>query len=43
MSQVGYVFLIDQEGRIRWKGVGYAQHHEMKSLLECSAQLSRLH
>ena len=40
--QVGYVFLVDQAGRIRWKGVGYAQHHEMKSLLECAVQLTRL-
>jgi hypothetical protein len=42
LPQVSYVFLVDQEGRIRWKGVGYAQHHEMKSLLECAAQLTRL-
>jgi hypothetical protein len=42
LPQVSYVFLVDQEGRIRWKGVGYAQHHEMKSLLECASQLTRL-
>jgi hypothetical protein len=40
--QVCYSFLVDQECRIRWKGVGYAQHYEMKFLLESSKQLSRV-
>lgn len=40
-THVGYVYLIDEEGRIRWASVGYADDgsKELESLRSCTAVL----
>eukprot|EP00292_Cryptomonas_paramecium_P000665 CAMPEP_0113688824 /NCGR_PEP_ID=MMETSP0038_2-20120614/16775_1 /TAXON_ID=2898 /ORGANISM="Cryptomonas paramecium" /LENGTH=215 /DNA_ID=CAMNT_0000609731 /DNA_START=79 /DNA_END=726 /DNA_ORIENTATION=- /assembly_acc=CAM_ASM_000170 len=39
---VAYILLVDQEGRVRWKGVGYAHPNELKTLFESTSDLARL-
>jgi len=36
---VALVLLVDPNGRVRWRGVGYVQAHEKKALLRCIADL----
>lgn len=36
---VGYVFLLDQNGRIRWRAHAPPTKQEITSLLDCSQQL----
>ena len=38
-SMIGYVFLLDREGRIRWKAHASPTEYEIESLLRCSQQL----
>ena len=38
-SMVGYVFLLDKEGRIRWKAHASPTQYELQALLRCSRQL----
>ena len=38
-SMIGYVFLLDKEGRIRWKAHASPTEHEIEALLRCSQQL----
>ena len=38
-SIVGYVFLLDQEGRIRWRAHASPTQQEIHTLLRCSGQL----
>ncbi|XP_057956043.1 uncharacterized protein LOC131149530 [Malania oleifera] len=35
----GYIFLLDQFGRIRWQGFGLATQEELSSLLSCTSLL----
>nr|GMD19033.1 mitochondrial ATPase complex subunit ATP10 isoform X1 [Ipomoea batatas]GME12714.1 mitochondrial ATPase complex subunit ATP10 isoform X1 [Ipomoea batatas] len=35
----GYIFLLDEFGRIRWQGFGSATQEEMSSLLSCTSML----
>uniref|UniRef100_A0A7S0YHH3 Uncharacterized protein n=1 Tax=Hemiselmis tepida TaxID=464990 RepID=A0A7S0YHH3_9CRYP len=36
---VGYAFLVDQNRKVRWRGVGYALIHEGKALTDCANKL----
>lgn len=36
---VGYVFLLDPEGRVRWRAHATPTVREIKALLSCSRQL----
>ena len=38
-SIVGYVFLLDQGGRIRWRALGLPTQTEVAALLNCTSQL----
>ena len=38
-SMVGYVFLLDREGRIRWRAHASPTKYEIEALLRCSQQL----
>ena len=35
----GYVYLVDGEGRVRWRGSGNPEARELEALLKCSNQL----
>ncbi|XP_039124874.1 uncharacterized protein LOC120261176 isoform X1 [Dioscorea cayenensis subsp. rotundata] len=35
----GYIFLLDQLGRVRWQGFGFATQDELSSLLTCTSFL----
>lgn len=35
----GYIYLLDDSGRIRWQGFGSATEEEIQSLLSCASQL----
>ena len=37
---IGWVNLVDSQGRIRWQANGLAKEEEVKSLLKCSHQLN---
>ena len=37
----GYVFLIDNKGRVRWRGCGLAKPEEIKTLIKCAELLSQ--
>lgn len=38
-KHVGYTYLIDQQGRIRWAGCAFAEPAESKALLTCTGIL----
>ncbi|RWW02536.1 hypothetical protein BHE74_00011824 [Ensete ventricosum] len=38
-SLVGYIFLLDGLGRIRWQGFGHATEEELSWLLSCTSLL----
>mmetsp|Transcript_443 Transcript_443/g.840 ORF Transcript_443/g.840 Transcript_443/m.840 type:complete len:244 (+) Transcript_443:62-793(+) len=37
----GYVYLVDSQKRVRWRGCGQAKSDEIKTLIECTSQLLR--
>lgn len=34
-----YVFLVDAQGRLRWRGSGSPSEHELQTLLRCTEEL----
>ncbi|SNX85093.1 related to ATP10 - F1F0 ATPase complex assembly protein [Melanopsichium pennsylvanicum] len=38
-KHVGYTYLVDQKGRIRWAGCGFAEQAEMQALFNCTRVL----
>lgn len=38
-TYVGYTYLVDQEGKIRWAGSGFAEPEERQTLYALTAQL----
>ena len=38
-SIIGYVFLLDREGRVRWRAHAAPTTQEIEALLSCSQQL----
>jgi ATPase complex subunit ATP10 len=37
---IGYVYLLDQEGRIRWKGCGFPEEEELNHLIQAASGLA---
>jgi hypothetical protein len=35
----GYAYLIDSEGRVRWRGIGHAQEEDLQALQRCATAL----
>lgn len=38
-SIIGYAFLLDSKGLIRWRAHGYPNEREINALLKCTSQL----
>ena len=35
----GYAFLLDKDNKVRWRGCGQAEPHELETLYQCTEQL----